>query len=482
MESPGLETVSSRPLVSLSLALNYAAGGLDPRGYHVVNVALHVAAALLLWGLVRRTLAGPRLGPTFGAAAGPLAFATALLWVVHPLGTEAVTYVVQRTEIMAALGILGTLYAFVRGAASPRPGRWWAAAVAACAFGVASKESAAVAPLLVLAYDRLVLRGSLRRRPALYAGLFASWALLALLLRQGRLEHVAILGSGVPPLAYARTQLAVVAHYLRLAVWPHPLVLDYGWPLAAGWAEVARPALVVVALAAATLWALRRAPAAAFLGVAFFVLLAPTSSVLPIGNEIAAERRMYLPLAAVIAALVVAVWRMGRRVGGPAARLGVPALALVAALLGLAAARRNAVYATEVGIWRDTIAKRPDNARAHQNLSAALKRAGRTDDALVAWAQALRLSPEQGAARFNEANAAYLQGRYAEASRLYALAALSLPHVARIRTNLGASLLAEGKREEAIQQFEEALRLDPNDEMARQNLRLARGGFTPPAR
>jgi tetratricopeptide (TPR) repeat protein len=359
-------------------------------------------------------------------------------------------------------------------------------AIVACALGVASKESAAMAPLLVLAYDRIFVAGSLaealRRRAPLYLGLAASWVLLAVVLRQGRLEHAALLGADVSAFAYARTQLAVVAHYLRLAFWPHPLVLDYGWPLAGGWAEVAAPGVIVVGLAVATLWALRAAPALGYLGLAFFLLLAPTSSVVPIGSEIAAERRMYLPLAAVIAGVVVLAWRAGSRVP---VRLGLAVLAFVAAALGVATVRRSADYATEVGIWEDTIAKRPENARARQNLSAALQRAGRGDDSLQAWAAALRLSPEQGAARFNEANQLYLQGRYADASRLYAVAAISLPHVARIRTNLGASLLAEGKREEAVQQFEEALRLDPNDEQARKNLAIARGDglpMPPPAR
>src|SRR5262249_27953133 len=116
--------VAGRPLVNASFAFNYALGGLDVRGYHAWNVAVHLACALLLFALVRRTLEQPVLRDRFASRAPDLAFAVALLWVLHPLNTEAVDYVTQRTESMMALFYLATLIASSRAVAEPSQRRW----------------------------------------------------------------------------------------------------------------------------------------------------------------------------------------------------------------------------------------------------------------------------------------------------------------------------------------------------------------------
>ena len=129
-------TVDGRPVLNFSLALNYAAGGTAVAGYHLVNLLIHVAAALVLFGLVRRTLLLPRLAENFGRRSLPIAFATALLWALHPLQTESVTYIIQRAESLVSLFYLLTLYCFARGAVSPRPRRWLAAGTGACLCGM----------------------------------------------------------------------------------------------------------------------------------------------------------------------------------------------------------------------------------------------------------------------------------------------------------------------------------------------------------
>ena len=187
------ETVSGRPVLNLSLALNYAVSGCDVRGYHVTNLAIHLAAALLLFGIVRRTL--PRFRGCGGGQqlarlqlATPLALAIALLWAVHPLQTESVTYIVQRAESLMGLFYLLTLYCFLRGAGSARAIFWYAGSVLACLLGMATKEVMVSAPLVVLLYDRTFLAGSFReawrRRWAYYLALAATWLLLAWLVAQ----------------------------------------------------------------------------------------------------------------------------------------------------------------------------------------------------------------------------------------------------------------------------------------------------------
>src|SRR6266403_1569474 len=150
-------TAEGRPLVCLTLALNYALGGLEVWGYHAVNLATHVFAAIVLFGIVRRTLDGPRLGGRFGPYASGLAAAVALCWAVHPLQTESVTYIIQRTESMMGLFLLLSLYCVIRGHDSPRRSEWYATAVVCCALGMGSKETMGIAPIIVLLYDRIFL-------------------------------------------------------------------------------------------------------------------------------------------------------------------------------------------------------------------------------------------------------------------------------------------------------------------------------------
>jgi hypothetical protein len=181
--------VAGRPLVSLSFAINYAIHGERTAGYHVVNLALHLVCALLLFILIRRTLSLPGMPPHLDAPR--LALMAAMLWTVHPLNSEVVDYVSQRTESMMAAAMLFTLYAGVRAAASSRPARWMSAGVVACALGMTCKETMVVTPVIVVLYDRAFLAGSFReawrRRWGYYIGLAATWLVLAgLLIQSGR--------------------------------------------------------------------------------------------------------------------------------------------------------------------------------------------------------------------------------------------------------------------------------------------------------
>jgi protein O-mannosyl-transferase len=186
-----------RPVVNLSLALNYALGGSNVWGYHALNLAIHIIlAGLTLFGVVRRTLLRPALRERFSPSAARLALVVAVLWTAHPLQTEAVTYVSQRCESLMGLFYLLTLYCFVRGADSQRCGWWFTLSVVACLLGMATKEVMVTAPLLVLLYDRTFVTGSFRkawtRHRRLYLSLAGTWLLLGYLMaglhyRGGRL-------------------------------------------------------------------------------------------------------------------------------------------------------------------------------------------------------------------------------------------------------------------------------------------------------
>ena len=493
--APTEVTTAGRPVAAFSFAASYAlAGGYDTWWYHATNVAIHAFAALALFGIVRRTLLTPPLGDRFGPSSTTLAFLVALLWAVHPLQTQAVTYLVQRVESLMGLFLLLTVYCSIRAAdfrlkaeatggtgafrlkaeatkVHPRgfrlqaEVRWTALAILCCALGMATKQVMAGAPLLVVLWDWVfVAPGSTRwfkRRWPLYLGLAATWGLLAYLVASEPRPHSVGSIDGWTPIKYLITQAGVILYYVRLAVWPRPLIFDYDWPAAHGIAAVVTVA-VVAALAGATAFGLWRRHPAAFAGAWFFVILAPSSSVLPIATEVAAEHRMYLPLAAVIAVIVISAHAFITRPplravrGGPPSskrvRAGgtkmhrrdawVPALAFAAAIVfAVQTSARNREYASDERIWIDTIEKQPDNARARNNYAVDLLQAGRFSEAQEQASAAIRLKPS----------------------------------IAEAHKTLGVALLAGGHGEEGIAELQRATELDAEDGSAWRNLGEAYG-------
>lgn len=483
---------SGRPLVALSLAINYAFGGLEVWGYHCFNVTAHVLTGLTLFGVVRRTLQGPTLAGRFGFAATPLGVTIALLWVVHPLATDALNHVIYRNEILMGLFYLLTLYCFIRGTTSRHPRAWHVLAVVCCAAGMASKEPMVSAPLMVLLFDRVFHAPSFaavfRQRWPLYAGLAATWVLLAALVAKGsRGESVGFSGASVTSCEYALTQLSVIAHYLRLVVWPGPLVLDYlDWPVVHSVSELGWSGLVVPLALILTAVALVRRPRLGWLGLVFFAILAPSSSFIPIGAEIAAEHRMYLPLAICVVLVVLA----GRAVLQALRRtLRLPPwawrgatftlVAGVAGVLSVATVRRNTDYRTEQAIWEDTVRKRPANPRAYVALGSIAARAGRHVEALAFYQRALVLGPREALAHGYLATTLEALGLVEEALAAYRRAVELAPQRASVHYNLGAVLDRLGRLDEARPHYEEALRRDPADFRAHTNLGvlLARTGL-----
>jgi tetratricopeptide (TPR) repeat protein len=495
LSAPPQATVAGRPLVSLSLALNYAVGGLDVRGYHLTNLAIHVFCGLLLYGVVRRTLSGPNFARAIGPHAGGLGVACALIWLVHPLCSETVNYTVQRTESIMALFYLATLYSAVRAAASHRPRAWSVAAIVVCTAGMASKEAMVTAPVAVVLYDIAYLPGPLRqlvrRRWRLYAGLAGTWGILAAIMAAGPRTKTVGLSLGVSALDYAKNQAVLIVEYLRTAVWPHPLVFDYGYarPLPEGTAGPS--AVLVVALAAVTTLAFMRRPATAYPAVWFFLILAPTSSIVPIVSEVGAERRMYLPLAGLIVLCVVAghalLVRLGSRSGHRSAavvrRVGAGAVVLVAAALAWTTHSRNEVYRSSETLWRTAVAARPLNPRAHNNLGQAIHLDDRPGEAMPHYRKALELDDRYSQAHFNQGVALGDLGRADEAMDCYRRALELNPELARAHHNLGAELANRGALREAIPHFREAVRHAP--EWAPAHHKLGRGlslsGETAPA-
>ncbi len=478
-------TLGGRPVVSLTLALNLALGGTDVWGYHALNLAIHILAAWALLGVVRRTLLLPRLRELFGPAATPLALVVALLWMIHPLQTEAVTCVIQRAEALMGLFYLLTLYCVIRGATSRWSSLWYVAATVACLLGMATKEVMATAPVIVLLYDRTFLAGSFReawrRRYGLYLALAATWGVVAALLFSTGFhgDTTGLAAQDFTWWSYLLTQTGVITHYLRLALWPSGLCLDYGWPAAQTASEIVAPAILMAGLLGLTVWALVKRPAWGFLGAWFFVILAPTSSFVPI-QDAACEHRMYLPLAALVTGAVLGGWTVGQWLvfRGTIRWSELPviggSLAMLATLaLGILTFERNAVYQSDLSIWEDTAAKAPGNERAHNCLGMALGELGQTDDAMVHYRQALEINPDYADAHNNLADALAKLEQLDEALVHYQRALELNPDRAETHNNLGVALAHRGRIDEAVVQYREALRIKPDLADAHDNLGFA---------
>jgi protein O-mannosyl-transferase len=450
-----------RPVVNLSLALNYAIGGLDVRGYHLFNIAIHACVALLLFGLVRRTLLLPGVRERFGPAALPLSASVTLLWALHPLQTESVTCVIQRTELLGSLFYLLTLYTFVRSLTADRPGRWLALSIAASFIGMAAKEIMATVPVIVLLYDRAFVAGSVReawaRRKRYYLGLAATWLLLfTLVLLNDSRGGVVGFGLGMSAWDYALTQCGAIIMYLKLSLWPHPLVLDYGAEVVSGIGEVWWQGVLLLGLVGLTLWAVVRRPKAGFVAFTAFAVLAPSSSFVPLTTQTMAEHRMYLPLAGVLLLVILWCWQKWRR-------WTVPVATGVALLAGFATIMRNQDYQSEISIWTDTVTKRPENARARVGLGSALASADRVDEAITHYQEALRLKPHYPDAEFNLGNAYFKKGDFPAATRHYMRTVELKPDYPDAHYGLGYCLFRLGRLDEAISHYRRAEELRPDD-------------------
>ena len=476
--SPPADTgVGGRPILNLSYALNHAFTGPSVTGFHVTNLLIHTLAALSLFALLRYTLRSLKF-PISPLPCDLLAFFVALLWSLHPAQTQAVTYLSQRAESLMGLFYLLTLYCSARHfSPSPslssllplRPSALWPiTAILACALAMATKEVAATAPLLVLLYDRTFVSGTfvaaLRTRRRFYLALAATWLLLAFLLADVTSRGIGT-SHGISSFTYALTSCRTLLHYLRLSVWPTPLIFDYGPDFVSHLTSIIPQAVAILTLLAATVYALARHPRVGFLAASFFLLLAPTTSVIPIAFSPVAESRLYLPLTAIVTLFVLGLTTLlGRR-----ALVVFISLSLAFAALTYA---RNRTYATDLALWTDTVAKRPANASAHYNLGLMHSRAGHLEAAIAAWRTTLLLDPAYPAAHNNLANTLASLGRLAESVPHYEAALRLNPDASVIRANFGVILLNLDRVVDAEAQLRLAVRQNPANASAHNNLGL----------
>jgi len=438
-----------RPLLNLSLALNYAAHGLWRPGYRLVNLAIHLANALLLFDVIRRLLrvAGERLV----ASPAAVAAAASLLWLAHPLHTHVITYTIQRAESLAAVWILAAFDLAVLALAKGSLPAAVAAGLAAAVGGLAKETTVSILPL-VLAAD-WAFRGRWQQGPTmrrlrlvLYGGLAVNLLVLVGVSYGlgGRGGSAGLATASV--YHYLLTQARGIWIYLGRLVWPMKLVLDHGDGLVTSFAAVWLPAVAAAAAVMLGLIGFFTAAHRWFPFAAFVLLLAPSSSLVPVATQTLAEHRMYLPSACLIGWAVVGVAAVAR----PRSR---PLLVVIVAVLVAAATGRtvlrNRDYASAVSLWRQNLRDCPDNDRARTNLVAALIRNDDFAAAKPLAAEALRSRPDRDRNWINQGRVLAAEGYTDQAIAAFGHAALLAPASVEPLINRGIVLSRVGRFEAA---------------------------------
>jgi tetratricopeptide (TPR) repeat protein len=462
--------------------LNYAWGGLDVRGYHAVNIAIHLAAACMLFDLARRTLRFPGIPSWLAEHSRWLSLSIALIWLVHPLQTQSVTYIVQRYESLMGLCYLLVIYCTLRGAEATslrvRAGAqrqyalgWYLAAFIACWAGAATKEVMVTAPLVTLLFDRAYLAGSwrevFRRRWVLYVALLMpiGWLLYVnaeVLVVDTRDAGVGFGYKGLTAWEYLCSQPAVLLHYLRLTFWPDVLTLDYGWPVETSRWRIYGLGAVIVGLVALSLWATIKHPRIGVLGLSFFLILAPTSSILPIADLIY-EHRVYLPLVCIVAVTLVGLAAIRASLPGRTERPLWVATAAIVALLGVRAVARNYEYREPIALWERMATQNPQHPRHFTILGKYYQDAGRRADALAAFERSIALKADDHYVWTEYGNLFFAERDFDRANELYRKAIAINPKSFRAHANIGRGELMRGNYAAALASSRHALACVPSD-------------------
>jgi Flp pilus assembly protein TadD len=499
--SPSMSAVFTSPseqpmlrmrfLPIMSFALNYRMGGLDPVGYHAVNIAIHLMNALVLWRIVLLICRTPALRGS-GAArhAQALALGVGLIFVSHPVQTQAVTYIVQRMTCMAALFYLGSFMAYLEFRLAPegsmRRTRAYALCLGSAVLGMLSKENAFTLPLVVALGEHVFFRGggTVRGRVARLAPLFAAMLIIPvnlLMLGAGGLQadmagRVGNLAYPIGPWEYFVTEWRVVLTYIRLLVLPVAQNIDYDYP-ATGLGARALAALAIhaglMAWAGLMIRAARRGGRAelnlAGFGILwFYIALSVESSFIPL--DVIFEHRLYLPLAGAAMAAGAGVLMAAERFECGRMAAALTAVAVVA--LSWATVQRNLVWASPVGLWADAASKSPHKSRPLSGLGHAYLDAGRTAKAEATFKRVLEMDPAHADALNALGVMALKDGREEDALEYLRRALAADPAHAYAMSNMGEYYLHQGDHESARPFFEQAALRLPSYATAHMNLGL----------
>ena len=490
----------TRTVGYLTFALNYQVHGFDVLGYHIVNLTIHILNALLVYLLVRLTFTTPFLkGTHLRNHSGAIALFSALLFVSHPVQTEAVTYIFQRHASFVSFFYIGALVCYVlwrlKGEAKD-VSKWerlsvYGLSLLLCVLAMKTKENAFTLPILLLLYECFFFEGSLPPRVIPLVPFFLTLFIIPFTLLGGErslgqmmeriLDPSSLLTKGVAKETYFLTQFRVIVTYLRLLLIPVNQNLDYDYPSFSNVMipEVLASLLLHVALLGTAVYlflksksTLRDWRVISFGILWFYVTLSVESTVIPL-KMIICEYRMYLPSLGFFIAAVSLIFLGVVRFGGTSGRgrkYVMVCLACVVGLLTVLTFARNSLWTDPVRLWGDTARKSPASARTRYNFGLALARQGRFDEAAKEFQTTLNLNPQDAKAHLNLGLIYDRQNRSEDALQELQVALDLEPNNAKIHYNLGVTLARGGRTEEAKKAFENAIKLNPYDVSSYNNL------------
>ena len=490
-----------RVMAYFSVALNYRFGGLDVRGYHAVNLLIHTSTGALVYWLARLTLKTPFAASDAGSPEGnsrlywmvpPLA---ALLFVAHPVQTQAVTYIIQRTASLATLFYLLAVACYVRARLAqeekgsllaPKAVVLYLVSLAAALAAMRTKEIAATLPVAVLLYEFSFFGTSTRKKLVVLAPLLLTLFIIPVgMLQTGKplgellsdVSQITRETQGISRGAYLLTQFSVIATYLRLLVFPANQNLDYDYPVyhSLFTPRVASSFLLILGLLALAGYLYRlsaREKKSPFgcrvigFGILwFFLTLSVESSVIPI-RDVIFEHRLYLPSVGFFLSLTTAAAMLLQK------RERVLAFLALAAVLALSFAtwQRNAVWRDHLTLWGDTVAKSPQKSRPNDSYAKALSDSGDPKEALSYVQRAIQAEPRNAYAHYNAGRILDKLDRSGEAIGWYQSAIGLKPDLKEAYNNLAVDYLVQGNAEKAAEIYRTVLEKDPSFAEAHNNL------------
>ena len=470
-------SASNRPVANISFALNYYFHQYNVMGYHLINILIHITAGILIYLFTKTTLNTPVLRSMY-ATDRWIPFFTALLWLVHPIQTQSVSYIVQRMNSMAAMFYILSLLLYAKGRLAGGKRKRWVL-FAGCAFAgflaLGSKETAATLPFFIFLYEwyffQDLSRSWLKRHFLGFATILILLALLAFMYLGAHPIEGILSGYQYRDFTLTErvaTEFRVVIFYISLLIFPHPsrLNLDHDFPISHSLFEPTTTFLSIVAIAGLiglAFYVAKKHRLLSFCILCFLGNLVIESSV--IGLEIIFEHRTYLPSMLVILMAVTLAYRYAKPKW-----LRIAVLCVLVTMCCVWTYERNSVWSDEVALWKDCVEKSPNKARPHNNLGLALAEQGDLEKAVGHYYKALRIKPNHVLAHYNLGTALVQQGNFKEAIVHFSEALRIQPEYADAHCNLGFALAKQDRTDDAVKHYLEALRIKPNYAEAHNNL------------
>jgi hypothetical protein len=502
----------------LTFALNYYLDILDVTGYHIFNLAVHIINALLVYWLVLLTLRMPFFRTTYsevgtlqaarcGLHPNLIALFSALLFVSHPVQTQAVTYIYQRVTSLATMFCLLSLVMYIKGRLIAQNAEFrtqiserhmrlssvfcYLLSFLSAAVAMKTKEIAFTFPIIIALYEFMFFEGRLKRRILYLIPVFSTMLIIPLTILGtdksfGELisdvSEATRLQTTLSRLDYLFTQFRVIVTYIRLLFLPINQNLDYDYPIYHSFFDpnVILSFLCITAILGFGVYLLYRSRSAshrlrliAFGIFWFFITLSLESGIIPIVDVIF-EHRVYLPSVGFILVCVTGLAMLVERVNSKVVvRVVVAGVITAVVMLGGMTYGRNRVWQNKITLWEDVVMKSPEKSRPHNNLGNLYAIYYRFDEAVTEFKAALKFKPDFADAHHN-LGVAYLNQNLLDEAISELKSTLQFdPYYADAHYHLGVVYKKQNRWDEAISEFKSALQIRPDHAVARKELNFA---------